>query len=1057
MTGSDRSFLPRLGALLGLLLFQFNVAAERLPVRIYTSSDGLGSSAINYIMRDSRGFLWFCTRDGLSRFDGYRFTTYRIGSRRTSPTINYLLEARSGIYWIATNGSGIYRFDPNAVSATVEPARTADVNGDERVLLNAEKVSETNVNVLYEDHNGDLWAGSVDGLYRLEEEDRRVSLRPIDVGLPENQRKVLGVNVFCEGHDGSLWVGTGWGLLRRLPDGRMIHFSIQPISGGDTVLSLLTNADGRIWAGHYGGLFVIDPEPIASLSDLGAFTSLALGVKRKDRRAQDEPVQLPEQAGEARRYTTADGLADNFISGLYQRADGHVWITTTKGLTEFDGQRLRSYARMPGLDQTSFGPLTEDQEGNLWIATVSGAVEIALNGLTSYDKADGLGDLGIHSIYEDHQGALYVVNGDWFISRFDGGAFTSIRPQIPPGAKYSWTSNVALLDRSGDWWLLINDRLTRFTGIHRIEQMALKRPTLTYSSRDGLKSDHPYRIFEDSRGDLWISTRSGDLTLNGLTRWSRATGAFHAFTEAEGFPPEKAPSSFVEDGAGHLWLGFYDGGLARYADGRFTVLTTADGVPEGFVTALYSDHMGHIWVASSVGGLSRIEDAMAARPRFKSYTTAEGLSSNNVRCLTEDRWGNIYAGTVRGIDRLTPETMRVRHYSRADGLPDDFVNVAYRDRQGVLWFGTLNGLAKLVPRPDPPPAPPPTLIGGLRIAGVKYPLSELGAARVATLELDPNQNNLQVDFFALSFGPGEHIRYQYRLEGASQGWSALAEQRTVNYANLAPGRYRFMVRAVNAAGSASTVPASVEFIILRPIWQRWWFLTLSALLLSGAIYLLYRYRVQRLLELERVRTRIAADLHDDIGASLSRVAIMSEVLKQQSGASGESADRMLTEIAESARASVDSMSDIVWSIDPHRDDLNSVISRVRQFASDVLEARGIKWEFQAPPEAERVKLDAERRRHLFLIFKEAINNIVRHAECRSARLSISVSGSRLKAEIWDDGCGFDSRLAGQIRVNGRGGHGLKNIGARANELDGRCKIATSPGEGTRVIIEFPLT
>ena len=172
-----------------LLSAVFGARAEQLPVRVYTTADGLGSSAIIHIMRDSRGFLWFCTRDGLSRFDGVRFTTYSIGQNPSYPTINHILETRNGVYLIATNGGGIYRFDPNAVSSPVSP--TSD-DTDNRVTLNAEKVSESSVGVLFEDRAGRLWAGA-GGLYQLEETGNRLSLRQIELGLPVKPGKNFAI------------------------------------------------------------------------------------------------------------------------------------------------------------------------------------------------------------------------------------------------------------------------------------------------------------------------------------------------------------------------------------------------------------------------------------------------------------------------------------------------------------------------------------------------------------------------------------------------------------------------------------------------------------------------------------------------------------------------------------------------------------------------------------------------------------------------------------------------------------------------------------------------
>ena len=241
---------------------------------------------------------------------------------------------------------------------------------------------------------------------------------------------------------------------------------------------------------------------------------------------------------------------------------------------------------------------------------------------------------------------------------------------------------------------------------------------------------------------------------------------------------------------------------------------------------------------------------------------------------------------------------------------------------------------------------------------------------------------------------------------------------------MAPGSYRFLVRAVSPDGLFSEKPAAITFRILPPLWQRWWVLTLALLITASMIYALYRYRIAQLLKVERVRTRIATDLHDDIGASLSRMAILSEVVKQQTaGGNGNQSTGLLTEIADSARGLVDSMSDIVWSIDPRRDDLQSLVRRLRQFASDVLEAREIDWELQVPPEVESLKLGPDERQHLFLILKESINNIVRHGEgTKTVSLSINVAGRQLIAEVQDDGCGFTPEHPDAARASaGRAG------------------------------------
>jgi signal transduction histidine kinase len=274
----------------------------------------------------------------------------------------------------------------------------------------------------------------------------------------------------------------------------------------------------------------------------------------------------------------------------------------------------------------------------------------------------------------------------------------------------------------------------------------------------------------------------------------------------------------------------------------------------------------------------------------------------------------------------------------------------------------------------------------------------------------------------------------------------------VNFASLASGRYRFRVRAVNADGVASAQPATVSFTVLRPVWQRWWFLASALALLGLLATALYRYRVARLLELERMRTRIATDLHDDIGAGLSRVAILSEVVKRQVTGSAEQSLPLLDEIAGSARSLVASMREIVWAIDPRRDELGNLIARLRQFATDVLDAQGINWELDAPPELEQFKLDPEQRRQLFLIFKEALHNIARHADCQSVRLRLELVQQQLWGEIRDDGRGF--ALAPES--SSANGQGLENMKRRAAQLGGEVEIETAPGAGVCLKLRIPL-
>jgi signal transduction histidine kinase len=532
--------------------------------------------------------------------------------------------------------------------------------------------------------------------------------------------------------------------------------------------------------------------------------------------------------------------------------------------------------------------------------------------------------------------------------------------------------------------------------------------------------------------------------------------SFVLYGTRDGLPAD-GPMSFAEDRAGNLWIGFASGGVVRRRPGaqRFERFDRAEGAPAGSIEALLVDRVGRLWMGSSLEGVARVDHPDVERPVFVPLRARDGLSSDQVASLSEDREGRLYIATSRGLDRLEPETGRIRRYTSADGLVNGRNATTFRDRRGAIWLGTTTGLSRLLPAAEPPSRPPPVLITALRIGGVARPLAETGEVAVAGLELRPNERDVQIEFVGLSFAAGERLRYQYRLEGGNAEWSPPREERTLALANLAPGRYRFAVRAVTADGLMSRHPATIDFRLLPPFWRRGWFVLLIGAAAASLAFAFHRQRLARLLAVERVRTRIATDLHDDLGASLSRISILSEVASRQLAGREEPSGR-LGEIADTARDLVDATADIVWSIDPRRDDLHSLLTRLRRFAGELLEARGIEWSLAEPAGDGTVRLTPELRQHLFLILKEAVTNAARHAEARHVAISIAISDGHLLVEVRDDGRGFappSTRGEGEAPA---AGNGLANMTARARALGGDLRIESAPAQGTRVRAELPL-
>ena len=982
--------------LLLVLTSSADLHAERLATTKYTTAHGLPHPEVRNIVADSRGFIWFSTRLGLSRFDGQRFLTYGIAEGLPISSVNHLLETSRGAYWVATNGGGACRLN------TLTSGETTSSNTSRFSTCAAGETPEgSRVNVLYEDRTGQIWAGTDGGLSRLSEANGKAQLEPVALGVPSRPDRALAIWALAEDSNGSLWMGTSWGLVRRRNDGRTTHYGIEPLRGFDHVRTVEPDGHNRLWIGHDTGLIVFRP-------DDGDWSRLLSGQKVWD---------------------------------LHLSPEGDMWIGTSHGLTHFDGARFTPHV---AAQRHSVYAIAKDRAGHVWISGEDGAVKLAATGFVRYTEADGISESPILSVFESPAGELRVAQPRQRVHGFDGTRFTAVRPNLSADRLDADGVGAPIQDHAGEWWVPGAAGLYRFPAVDSLEKLSRTRPKAIYTSRDGLAGEDFFRLLEDSRGDIWIARRvpSG----SPLTRWERSTATFHRYSENDGLPAFRRAIRLAEDRSGSIWVAFWGGGLARYRNGRFTLFTESDGVPPN-IGAIHVDRAGRLWIGGG-DGLMRVDAPESDPPSFVRYTTAQGLASNTVYSITDDLEGRVYLGMTSGVDRLDPVTGAVKHVALPDGLAGREVEVAFCDRQGTLWFGTSQGLVSFVPPPDRPGSPPAVFIGGLRISGVQRSISELGETHVPALEVGPNQNQVQIDFFGISTA-APVVRYQHKLENADEKWSEPTDQRSVNFASLSPGRYRFLVRAISADGLVSPVPASLDFRIAPPIWRRWWSLTAVALLLSMAIYALHQMRVARLLELERVRTRIATDLHDDIGSSLTQIAILSEVAERRMTQPDPAVVQPISRVSTISRELVDSMSDIVWAIDPKHDRLFDLAVRMRRFAADMLATRRIALRFRSPDELHDVPIDTDQRRQMFLVFKEAMHNAVRHSRCTEIQIDFGLEAQQLVLRVSDNGTGFDAGGATE-------GHGLASMHARTRAIGGALQVTSQPGHGTVVRFEVPL-
>lgn len=1031
------------------------VRAERLPIRTFSSADGLASGFVDNIYRDSRGFMWFCTRNGLSRFDGARFVNYQIDESGTAVSVEAIFETRTGDYFVSTT-SGTYWFRGDAVS-NAGPTK-----------LNAQLVS-TNRGSFLQASDGTVWMSS-SAVFRIDMIDGTPVLTEVDWKIPEKDSTNFDTYGIVQTPDLSLWLFSSWGLARKLPDGRMIVYQTdRRLYAGNGTVAMDTDTAGRIWISIGDSLLVLNPDPFGSVAAAG---EVILRQLESSRRIVIRPgiAIEPPPPGTIIEYRLEDDLS---VRRMYNDAAGNMWLTATGRLYKITDWLPTLYSTDQGLPE-SISRIADDIAGNIWIGGHTSLIRLDRGGLTTFGRADGAVGNRFASIGEDAAGNLLFANASASIARLEGNRIESAQLQSEATVEHLWTSRFMMVDRSDRLWLLTSNGLFRFDGASKFDQLKRGVPSRIYNVADGLKSDVLFQIFEDSRGDIWVSTRGPSTREVGLARLDKATDRFRTFDESGGFPPSKSASSYAEDRAGNIWFTFYEGGLARFDGSKFRIFEPGGEIPTALLTDLHVDRAGRLWVGSSVRGLLRVDDPTAAEPTFINFSTANGLTSNNVRTITEDLFGRIYLGTASGVDCLTPESGHVRHFSVNDGLAADFVVDSYRDRAGNIWFATNNGVSRLIPVPNERRTPPPIMISGLRIAGFDQSIEKLGTALVERGDLTHTENGLQIEFFGIDFHAGEVLRFQYKLDGVDQDWGPPTEQRSVTFANLSPGSYRFMVRAVASDGLSSARPAMVTFRILPPIWARWWFMTLVGIFVAGLVTAFYSYRLarlrevnsaleearraeeklrhsreERLAELEQVRSRIATDLHDDIGASLTQIAILSEVAQAQSQNGGSEPLKQITNVSNEL---VGTMSDIVWSINPQKDHFSDLTQRMRRFASDVLSAKRIGLHFEASHETDSVILNSNIRREVFLVFKEAINNVVKHSGATRVEVIVGFELGEMRLLIRDDGNGFEFDAVD----SSDGGNGVPSMKRRANAIAGRLEIDSAKESGTVIRLFVPI-
>jgi ligand-binding sensor domain-containing protein/two-component sensor histidine kinase len=929
------------------------------------------------------------------------------------------------------------------------------------------------VTTVLQDSHGYLWIGTNEGLC-MYDGATFTNFTTLD-GLSNNFITAL---LESKRNPGTIWIGTIQRGLTRYSDGRFTKVPVGSTPLTNNVISIVEDAEGTLWVGTSAGAFrVVADTAILFLSE-GSFAggaTMAASAGRHIWVANTQTAYVYNVHGQRVASPNLHLGRGVFIDWMNADRDHDVWIGTTENKVLVFRDTTLLFARL--LPRRSFGALL-DSYGLAWVGIQAGVVrgrkaDFGNALLTEYGIEHGFSEPWTSPVLEDREGNL------WFQAGYDGLLKLSERGLVRfPMESYT---GAAILDRSDHVWALVGNGVCElwrseterwFSVVHDLPSIdsvehgsliaydALGRLCLIspagflrlydvhrtgsasrvhflgkFSMGKGILRGPPLRAFVDRKNRLWYSLEGSGILVIDLNAPVRQLARLKAPEDL----PLRSVRAMFQDARGDMWLGDYNGGLVVFQGADWTrkperFFTTADGLPDNGIRSFGEDEQGRLWVGTRFGGAAIFDGK-----RFTTLSMRDGLISNSIWSITSDHHHRMWLGTGSGLMSVSSETMT------AFGGIGDFlgssVDFCAAGRDGLLWFG--KGGAHIsaydMRSHQGNTVPPPVYITHIAVND-----SIVSAVRPRDFPFD--KNNFMIQFVGISFRDEREIQYQYRLNNSH--WSKSAKQRTVSLAALSPGEYIFEVQAINSHGIVSAQPAAFSFAIIPPFWQRLWFELLVACCMLGLLYGLYLYRIRQLLKVERLRTRIATDLHDDIGASLTRIALFSDIAKDEARSAAPRLSEIADRIGKDARELLEAVSTLVWSIDPRHDRLEEVLIYMKEFAQEMFELKGISYRFTADESLTGLRLPVETRRNLLLVFKEAIHNIVRHAECTEARVDIMLSDQEVCLSVADNGKGF-------AHADGPGGHGLSNMKGRAKAAGGDLTITSSIEAGTRVDLRVP--
>ncbi len=991
-----------LGTALALLLAPAGRAASlegEWLARSWQTEDGLLDNSVAGVAQSGDGYLWIGTPTGLARFDGLRFETVSLTNLIALPNhgIINMITSRSGGLCLA--------MDRGAVVTLAGRSSRAYVAGLPDLIPCG----------LAEDGEGGVWVAYRDGsVYCLK--DGRITPATEKLGLPPGP----GVSALATDNWGRLWVAKA-GQVMVLREGKLalVH-SLDP-----QPMRLAPARDGSIWV--CCGFHLYKCRAAGNCEDLGEF--------------------LPGNPGPG-------------VSGLLEDTEGGVWIATTyNGLYRHDAT---GFQLIP-TSHNAILSLIQDREGNIWAGTYGGGLNRLRRRAVTLEGVDtGLPFNSVLSICEASNHTVWAVTQNGVLVSKTGEQWNS----LPVNEQWPGDATCVAAGLPGRVWVG-----TRTHGLYCWQDGAF----VNWGDAAALKGQTLHTLLVSKKDDLWMGQETPSAVL--LLR----QGKLSTFPIS---PDSRIIRAMAEDAAGNIWVGTSKGTLLRITGDRLVDETPRPLSGLSSIRCLHAKPDGAIWIGYAGAGVGCIRNG-----HYFEVNSEQGLFDDYISHIVADDQGWLWFGANRGIFKVRAQDLtdldagrgtRVRsvHYGRSEGLASlqgtfgDSPDVL-RSHDGRLWIPMQTALvvanpAKLYENAQPPP----TLLTRVTvddrvIARYNGILSGTGEAASAfdlaipetVLHLSPGPRVVEIEFSALGFAATENIQFRYRLAGLEDDWLPAGTVRKASYQRLQAGQYVFELIACNSDGEWNRTSTRLTIVVAQFFWQTWWFRLAMLLVFTLTLTALVRYvsfrrlrQKLRVLEqqaaLQRERARIAKDIHDDLGANLTQIAFLGELANQDRGEPGLVGERMV-KISATARQAVKSLDEIVWAVNPRNDTLAHLLDYAGQFAVDYLRLIGIRCRLEFPEVMPVRELSTDLRHNLFLVIKEALHNIFKHAAATEVWVRVRANDAVLEITIEDNGRGFaaapDDALA----------DGLRNMQQRMAEIGGGFAVESQPGRGTRITLRLP--